>query len=583
MGRAVKAFRREVHEGRPKPYYLAACVWGEAGATAWERWLGFHAAVGFEHFFVATPRGPAGDPAPLLSFESAGRVTRLPCEPEESAVEVLNHNLDLMRRAARWVAFLQPSEYLFSPANGDLRRTLIPYEIYAGVLVHALGFPWPGDAYAAGNNGGADIDAAVQREPGVLPDPGFIVNPAAVRGIGELRGLSFHRGRECVDESRVLAADAGNGMRSTELLRLHRYGHRDGLLPYAGSRRRRSKPPGAEGEPPELIEDRTLASRLPSTLDSNPRLPPPPIGSIARLAQWGRLTRLGCREAVQTLPRRHYLAACLIFRNSARYLSEWIEFHRLVGVEHFYLYNHNSTDDPLRVLQPYLSSGLVTLHDAEGDSAQDQAYRHCVRNYGRRARWIAFLDDDEFMYSPRQNSLAETLHAFEDEAGVTVPWLLFGSSGHVRRPEGLVLENYTRRKPSLGHLTKSVIDPARCTEVLDPHRFRFTRGCHCVTEDGLAIPHGQSRDYIAERLRINHYYTKSAEDVEDKLRDRGFFAVRRGYSFDEKQREYREAAESELLNAVEDRTIQRYLPALKQALQNPGGSPIRFAPPEQPG
>ena len=42
-------------------------------------------------------------------------------------------------------------------------------------------------------------------------------------------------------------------------------------------------------------------------------------------------------------PRRetpHYLAICAIYRDEAPYLREWIEFHRLVGVEHFFLYDN---------------------------------------------------------------------------------------------------------------------------------------------------------------------------------------------------------------------------------------------------
>ena len=34
-----------------------------------------------------------------------------------------------------------------------------------------------------------------------------------------------------------------------------------------------------------------------------------------------------------------YLSICAIYRDEAPYLVEWIEFHRLVGVEHFYLYD----------------------------------------------------------------------------------------------------------------------------------------------------------------------------------------------------------------------------------------------------
>src|SRR6185312_2800453 len=36
----------------------------------------------------------------------------------------------------------------------------------------------------------------------------------------------------------------------------------------------------------------------------------------------------------------HYLAACAIYRDEAEYLAEWLEFHRLVGFERFYLYNN---------------------------------------------------------------------------------------------------------------------------------------------------------------------------------------------------------------------------------------------------
>ena len=55
--------------------------------------------------------------------------------------------------------------------------------------------------------------------------------------------------------------------------------------------------------------------------------------------------------------RRVYLAACTIYRDDADYLGEWIEFHRLVGVERFVLYDNGSTDDHLDVLAPYLEEG----------------------------------------------------------------------------------------------------------------------------------------------------------------------------------------------------------------------------------
>jgi len=56
-----------------------------------------------------------------------------------------------------------------------------------------------------------------------------------------------------------------------------------------------------------------------------------------------------------------YLSICGIYRDEAFYLREWIEFHRLVGVERFYLYDNFSEDNHREVLAPYIESGIVVL------------------------------------------------------------------------------------------------------------------------------------------------------------------------------------------------------------------------------
>ena len=53
-----------------------------------------------------------------------------------------------------------------------------------------------------------------------------------------------------------------------------------------------------------------------------------------------------------------YLAACTIYRDDAAYLAEWIEFHRLMGVERFFLYDNGSTDNHREVLAGYLAEGV---------------------------------------------------------------------------------------------------------------------------------------------------------------------------------------------------------------------------------
>src|SRR5438309_11534779 len=132
-----------------------------------------------------------------------------------------------------------------------------------------------------------------------------------------------------------------------------------------------------------------------------------------------------------------YLSLCAIYWNEAFYLREWIEFHRLVGVERFFLYDNESTDDHLEVLGPYIEDGMVVLHQWPMRPGQLPAYNHCLAKHGDESRWIAFLDLDEFLFSPTLRPLPELLAEYEQHPAVVVNWMMFGTSGHLTRPPGL--------------------------------------------------------------------------------------------------------------------------------------------------
>ena len=58
-----------------------------------------------------------------------------------------------------------------------------------------------------------------------------------------------------------------------------------------------------------------------------------------------------------------YLSICAIYRNEAPYLREWVEFHRLAGVERFFLYDNRSTDEHREVLAPRIEDGTVVVRE----------------------------------------------------------------------------------------------------------------------------------------------------------------------------------------------------------------------------
>ena len=211
--------------------------------------------------------------------------------------------------------------------------------------------------------------------------------------------------------------------------------------------------------------------------------------------------------------------SCLGFDTA--YLPEWIEFHRLVGVERFFLYNNGDRDAQRELLAPYVEDGIVVLHEFPGLPVQVPAFAHCLEHHREDSRWIAFIDTDEFLFSPTGQPLPEVLSRYEQWPAVGVCRPPFGPSGHRTKPAGLVIESYVTRiapeRPRGGALAvKSVIDPRRAVRPLNPHVFELRDG-PLVDEQERPITKGQVDPPVYETLRINHYWTRSEEECELKF------------------------------------------------------------------
>ena len=130
-------------------------------------------------------------------------------------------------------------------------------------------------------------------------------------------------------------------------------------------------------------------------------------------------------------PPEAYLSICAIYRDEGPYLREWIEFHRLVGVERFFLYDNLSEDDHLEVLAPYLEDGDRDAPEVAGlRPPGPRVQRLHLRWHRYDSRWIAFIDVDEFLFSPTGQPLPEVLADYEAWPGVAVAWVMFGTGGH---------------------------------------------------------------------------------------------------------------------------------------------------------
>jgi hypothetical protein len=256
-----------------------------------------------------------------------------------------------------------------------------------------------------------------------------------------------------------------------------------------------------------------------------------------------------------------YLAVGANYRDEGPYLREWIEFHLLVGVEKFFLNDNLSVDDHLEVLAPYIDEGIVVVHDQPHLAI---GYRELLKTHRHDARWIAFIDSDEFLFSPTGQKLPELLAEYEQWPAVGVNRLTFGTNGHVSKPEGLAIENYTRRSTEASSI-KSIVDPERTRRIINPHAFGYADDAHAVDENKEPIEGWFTKSFTASRLRINHYWTRSLEECDAKRwRTRGT----------NPPQPWRKPSpeEHERLNEVEDTTIFMYAPALKEGIARREGA-----------
>jgi hypothetical protein len=268
-----------------------------------------------------------------------------------------------------------------------------------------------------------------------------------------------------------------------------------------------------------------------------------------------------------------YLSICAIYRNEAPYLREWVEFHRLVGAERFFLYNNRSTDEHEEMLAPLVADGTVQVRDWPAFPGQRTAYEHCLAAHRDETRWIAFIDIDEFLFSPTGRPLPEVLAGMEQWPGIGVNRLRFGTSGHKTRPDGLVIENYTERAPRSPYLVKSVVDPRRTKRCQTVHVFVYEDGPG-VDEQGRPLvyregapPPGMppeaasfTETFTAELLRINHYATRSEEEFRRKV-ERPQADTGRPSSPIPVEQVLRNFSQKR------DETILRYAPELRKRLQ----------------
>jgi hypothetical protein len=290
-----------------------------------------------------------------------------------------------------------------------------------------------------------------------------------------------------------------------------------------------------------------------------------------KLPALGKISKIGIAPPAPE-PGREGVAVALIVRNEARHISEWAAFHLRAGVRRFLVYDNGCSDATLPILRETLGEALTVVpwrqvfSDARlGREIHNQllAYAHAASNFGGEVRWMAFIDADEFLVPKQSSTIPEALAHLGEARNVSLPWHMFGRSGHGSAPEGGVLRNYLRRaRDPMSDVRgvrafKVIVDPCHLT-ALRVHSMETDGNGRTCNDAGVEVEERERERpgfYSAAHLQLDHYYTRSEEELAAKIGRGPNLAAKRS----EYERKVRRTVENIEADEVEDRAALDYL------------------------
>ena len=99
---------------------------------------------------------------------------------------------------------------------------------------------------------------------------------------------------------------------------------------------------------------------------------------------------------------KYQVSIVTMVKNFGRYLKEWVVYHKMIGIDHIFIYDDGSTDNSLEVIKPFVDEGFVTWIDFK--FAHDNACRKVLGDqrdfyyrYRKLTKYAIHMDADCFL------------------------------------------------------------------------------------------------------------------------------------------------------------------------------------------
>lgn len=219
-------------------------------------------------------------------------------------------------------------------------------------------------------------------------------------------------------------------------------------------------------------------------------------------------------------------AICAIIKDEHRFLKEWIDWHLNLGFDVIHLFEDKGSESHEEIVKDYSNvflrryetdKGIQELLKDQGSShTQYVLYTWFANEYKGVYDRVAFIDLDEFIFFAEDYNLKKLCDEFELYPAVLLNWKMIGASGRISRPSCGVIEAYTQEcdfcDNDYNWAYKSFVNLNRFNGFYNLH----------VANGFVNTHHSDNKfEYHYDKAWLNHYFTKSFEDWNDRIYKRG--------------------------------------------------------------
>lgn len=254
-----------------------------------------------------------------------------------------------------------------------------------------------------------------------------------------------------------------------------------------------------------------------------------------------RFEELGLTEKEDKKAEDIKTLVCCIGKNENRYVREYVEWYKKIGVTKIRIYDNNDVDGEHfeDVIGDYVKEGYVEIVDYRGKKdCQHDAYNICYEEEKNNYDWILFIDcGDEYLSLNKNNTIGEFLAMpqFINFEIIHVNLMTFGDCGKLYYEDKPLIERFPEPIPFDKKIAYNFPENCHVSSIVrgGQEKVIFSKASgwshtpspttlRCCNDVGITVDANSPVQNVDFQLAFfRHYTTKTAEEYCNKMK-RGF-------------------------------------------------------------